>query len=77
MLFAGPAIDYAAFFVVPIEYGTQNATRRESYVVAGVAFVLSTSFWAAFPPLIGSVVRGWRRLTASSYRRDSASDPRP
>lgn len=59
-LFAGPAIQYAALIVVPIRYGTANATRPESFVIAGAAFVLSTAFWAVFAPGVTSLARWYR-----------------
>jgi hypothetical protein len=70
-LVAGPAIAYVAFLVVPMEYGTSNANRRESLIVAGAAFVLSTAFWAAFAPGVTSLVRWYRGLR----RRTGARAP--
>lgn len=56
--FAGPAIDWAALVAVPLDRGgPANATRRESYIVGGVGFILSTAFWAAFAPAVSFVVR--------------------
>jgi len=43
---AGPAVLLTQFEVVPIHYVTTSPTRGESYVIAVIAFVLSTAFWA-------------------------------
>jgi hypothetical protein len=67
-LFAGPAITWAAMVIVPVEYGTSRATRRESYYVAIVAFTLSTAFWLAFAPALSSGVRRLRRLRRERTR---------
>jgi hypothetical protein len=57
-LFAAPAIGFAELLVVPSRYIGIDATKRESYAVAGIGFVLSTGFWVAF----GDVVSALRRL---------------
>lgn len=67
-LFAGPAIDAAALLVVPMKYGGARATRSESFAIAAAAFVFSTAFWAAFPPLAGPPMRIVRRIGGVSHR---------
>jgi hypothetical protein len=67
-LAAEPAITWAALHVVPYQYGTAYATRRESFTIAATAFVLSTAFWAVFPSAIGAVVRGWRAISSRARR---------
>jgi hypothetical protein len=54
---AGPAVTFAELLVVPPLYIGSNATRGESYVIAGVGFVLSTSFWLA----VGGAISAFRR----------------
>ena len=55
-VFAGPAIDWTARLTVPMRYGAARATRRESFIVAGGGFILSTAFWAAFVSGVSRVV---------------------
>ena len=63
-LFAGPAIGFAELLIVPSRYIGIGATKRESLVIAGIGFVLSTAFWVA----VGDLVTALRRL----YRRHAA-----
>jgi hypothetical protein len=60
-LFAGPAVIFAELLVVPPSYSGNYATKGESYVIAGVGFVLSTSFWTAFGGGISALRRVYRR----------------
>jgi hypothetical protein len=60
-LFAGPAIGFTELLIVPSRYIGTDATKRESFAIAGIGLVLSTGFWVAF----GDVVSALRRL----YRR--------
>lgn len=57
-LFAGPAIGFVDLLVVPSRYIGIDATKRESFAIAGFGFVLSTGFWVVF----GDVVSALRRL---------------
>jgi hypothetical protein len=57
-LFAGPAIGFADLLIVPSPYIGIDATKRESFAIAGFGFVLSTGFWVVF----GDVVSALRRL---------------
>ena len=63
-LFAGPAIGFTELLIVPSRYIGIDATKRESFAIAGIGFVLSTGFWIAF----GDVVSALRRL----YKRRAA-----
>lgn len=63
-LFAGPAIGFAELLIVPSRYIGTDATKRESFAIAGIGFVLSTGFWVAF----GNAVSALRRL----YRRHAS-----
>jgi hypothetical protein len=49
-LAAGPAVTFVEWLVVPPRYRFSGipASKGESHVIAGIAFVLSTSFWTAF-----------------------------
>jgi hypothetical protein len=60
-IFAGPAIQWTASLTVPMGYGAARATRRESFIVAGGGFILSTAFWAALAPAVSSVIGFCRR----------------
>lgn len=60
-LLAGPAVYWTVLVTVPVDRGPALATPRESYIVAGVGFILSTAFWAAFATAVSFLVRfGWR-----------------
>jgi hypothetical protein len=69
-VFAGPAVLFAELLVVPPFYSGDYATKGESYVIAGVCFVLSTSFWAAFGGGISAFRREYRRRQAARSRMD-------
>jgi hypothetical protein len=60
-LSAGPAVTFAEWIVVPPLSIGSDATKGESYVIAGVAFVLSTSFWTAFGGSISALRRAYLR----------------
>jgi hypothetical protein len=62
-LFAGPPVTFAWLLVVPPRYPTsyRSTTEGESYVVAGVGFVLSTAFWVAFGGGISALRRAFQR----------------
>jgi hypothetical protein len=55
-VFAGPAIHWTASLTIPMRYGAARPTRRESFIVAGGGFILSTAFWAALVSAVSSVV---------------------
>ena len=59
-LCAGPATEFATLLVIPALYLGTEVTRGESFVVAAIGFVLSTSFWTA----VGGTISAWR-----AYRR--------
>jgi hypothetical protein len=61
-LMAGPAAGIAEQNVVPGRDIAIPPTRRESYVIAVIAFVISTAFWASISGAIGSL---WRRTAAN------------
>jgi hypothetical protein len=73
-IFAMPAIEWIALLTVPWEYGPARATRAESYIVAAGGVVLSTAFWAAFAPAVGSLVRAWRRHRRQHQRSGSHNE---
>ena len=54
---AGPAIQLMAAVVVPADYGTAHATRRESHIVAAGGVILSAIFWTAIGVVVSSLVR--------------------
>jgi len=56
-LFAAPAIGFAELLIMPSRYFGIDATKRESFAIAGLGFVLSTAFWVA----IGDVATALRR----------------
>ena len=57
---AEPAIQAASFWVVPVRYYGGKATRRESLVIAMIAFVLSSAFWFVLAS-IGTAAIRWLR----------------
>jgi hypothetical protein len=57
-LFAGPAIGFADLLIVPSRYIGIDSTKRESFAIAGIGFVLSSGFSVVF----GDVVSALRRL---------------
>jgi hypothetical protein len=66
-LSANPAIHFATIVTVPARYGgLRGNTKRESYVIAGLAFLLSTAFWAAVGGAATAVMRRHRNRTARS-----------
>jgi hypothetical protein len=67
-LAAEPAIEWAALHIIPYQHGTANATKRESFIIAATAFVLSTAFWVVFPSAIGGLVRGVRAISWRARR---------
>ena len=70
-LMAGPAASIAEQNVVPGRDIAIPPTRRESYVIAVIAFVISTAFWASLSGAIGSL----RRLTEESGCATEKSPP--
>ncbi len=64
-LFAGPAVMFAEVLVVPVLYSGSYATTGESWEVAGVGFMLSTSFWTTFGGGISALRRAYRRRRAA------------
>jgi hypothetical protein len=79
-IFAGPAIHWTASLTVPMRYGAARATRRESLIVAGGGFILSTAFWAALVSAVSSgFTRVWRLRceisTCACRRRSRTTGP--
>ena len=64
-VFAGPAVIFAELVVVPPSFSGNYATKGESYAIAAVAFVLSTSFWTAFAGGISALRRAFLRRQAA------------
>jgi len=66
-LAAGPAVTFVEWLVVPPRYRFSGipASKGESYVIAGVGFVLSTSFWTAFGGGVSALRRAYRRRRAA------------
>jgi hypothetical protein len=48
---------FARIVLVPARYIGTVPTRAESYVVAAIAFVVSTAFWATVGALLAAFVR--------------------
>lgn len=61
---AGPAIWFAELLIVPVRHIGIDATKRESFAIAGLGFVLSTSFWVALGDIVSALRRLYRRRTA-------------
>jgi hypothetical protein len=68
--FAGPAVMFTNLLVVPPRYIGSYATKSESWVTAGVGFVLSTAFWAALGGGISALRRAYSRRQAARERTD-------
>jgi hypothetical protein len=66
-LAAGPAVTFVEWLVVPPRYKFSGipASKGESHVIAGIAFVLSTSFWTAFGGGISAFRRAYQRRQAA------------
>ena len=64
-VFAGPAVIFAELVVVPPSFSGNYATKGESYAIAGVAFVLSTSFWMAVGGGMSALRRAYQRRQAA------------
>ena len=69
-LFAGPAVTFTELLIVPPRYIGSYATKGESYVIAGVGFVLSTSFWAALGEGISALGHVYRRRRSAGRREN-------
>jgi hypothetical protein len=63
-LFAAPAIGFAELLIVPSRYMGIDATKRESFAIAGLGFVLSTGFWLAFGDVVSALRRHFRARAA-------------
>jgi hypothetical protein len=63
-LFAGPAIEFTELLIVPSRYIGTDATKRESFAIAGIGFVLSTGFWVTFGNAASALRRRYRRRAA-------------
>lgn len=63
-LFAGPAIGFAELLIVPARYIGIDATKRESFAIAGLGFVLSTGFWLALGDTLSALRRGFQARAA-------------
>jgi hypothetical protein len=63
-LFAAPAIGFAELLIVPSRYIGIDATKRESFAIAGLGFILSTGFWVTFGNVVSTLRRLYRRRTA-------------
>jgi hypothetical protein len=70
-LFAGPAIGFAELLLVPSRYIGIDATKRESFAIAGFGFVLSTGFWVVFEDVV-SALRRLRIRRAAKRASESA-----
>jgi hypothetical protein len=68
LVLAGIPTIIAEQYVVPARYVGSPPTRRESYVIAGIAFVLSTAFWATISRAIGSLWTAMRRRWPTDER---------
>jgi hypothetical protein len=67
-LFAAPAITFAHRLVVPPRYLFLDATKGESFAIAGLGFLLSTAFWMAVGGTVSGLTRAFRsRLGQSSH----------
>ncbi len=67
-LFAAEAIGFARV-LIPSRYPGIDATRGESFAVAGVGFVLSTAFWVAFGGAVTALRRKFRARAAKRLTR--------
>lgn len=63
-LFAAPAIGFAELLIVPSRYIGTDATKRESFAIAGLGFVLSSAFWVTFGDVVSTLRRLYRRRAA-------------
>lgn len=65
-------IFFAQHLIVPYtEIEGIHATKRESFAVAGIGFVLSTGFWVAFGDVV-SALRRWLRRRAAKRATETA-----
>lgn len=71
---AGPAIGFANTIVVPARYDGE-ATKRESFAIAGLALFLSTAFWTAAGGLATSAMQSLRRRSAQPKEPPGATTP--
>jgi hypothetical protein len=63
-LLSGPAIVFAEYYVVPQRHRHWPPTRKESYTIAAIGFVLSTAWWTTVGtavPWIHQVLQRRRR----------------
>jgi hypothetical protein len=68
-LSAGLAIFFGHRLIVPSHYTEIegiHATKRESFAIAGIGFVLSTAFWVAFGDVVSALRRWLRRRAAKA-----------
>jgi hypothetical protein len=65
-LFAAPAIDFARLLVVPPRYIGADATKGESFAIAGLGFVWSTGFWTALGTAVSALIGKHRRRGGSA-----------
>jgi hypothetical protein len=63
-LFDPGAVEFAQLLLLSPRYGI-DATRRESFAVAGLAFILTTAFWVTFGGAISALRRRYRRRQAT------------
>jgi len=68
-LFAAEAIGFAQVLMIPSRYPGIDATRGESFAVAGVSFVLSTAFWVAFGGAVTALRRKYGARAAKRLAR--------
>jgi hypothetical protein len=74
-LIAGPAVAFAELLVVPPSYSGNYATKGESYAIAGMAFVLSTSFWMAVGGGFSALRRAYRRRRSARRTQQAEGTP--
>jgi hypothetical protein len=65
-LFAAPAIGFADLLVVPVRYSGLDATKGESFAIAGLGFLLSTVFWATVGGAVSSLTRAFGKSRSST-----------
>ena len=68
-IFAAPAVTFANSVVVSPRYIGSYATKGESWLTAGLGFVLSTSFWTAFGGGISALRRAYPRRRSTGRTR--------
>lgn len=75
-LVAAPAIAFAELLIVPSGYIGIDATKGESFAIAGLGFLLSTAFWIAFGELLFNAATPKQRTKAKAKLSGPAHDRR-